>query len=114
MRNSPRDAVSDVAIIALRPDLAGLYRAKACALTDAFEDESLRAEAFDSLRTLIKCVVFTLERDELAMCLRGRTGSDAGAMFLCRQEKPPPDCSEGALQIKLVAGVGFEPTTFRL
>ena len=104
MRNSPRDAVSDVASIALRPDLAGLYRAKARALTDAFEDESLRAEAFDSLRTLIKCVVFTLERDELAICLRGRTGSDAGAMFLCRQEKTPSGLLRGGLANQIGCG----------
>jgi site-specific DNA recombinase len=98
----------------LRLDLAEIYRSKVSALTTAFEDAALRADAFERIRALIESVVMTPEGNELAVLLRGEL---AAMLELCggdETQKPPADCSEGVLQIKVVAGVGFEPTTFRL
>lgn len=57
--------------IVLRADLADLYRAKIAGLTEAFEDEALRTEAFDRIRPLIDSVTLTPEREKLAIALRG-------------------------------------------
>ena len=50
---------------------------------------------------------------------RSRSGRDelVSMLALCGgldKQKPPAACAEGALQIMLVAGAGFEPATFRL
>ena len=94
-----RDAPPDAASIILRPDLADIYRAKVSALTDAFEDDGLRAEAFDRIRALIDSVVFTPEGQELAILLRGELGS---LLTLCAcpdVQKPPAVWAEGAFGI---------------
>ncbi len=108
------DVDTNVGDIVMQPDLAGLYHSKIATLSEAFEDETLRAEAFERIRELIAGVVFVPEGDELAIYLRGEL---AAILELCAcpdTKKPPAGLTEEALQIKLVAGVGFEPTTFRL
>lgn len=111
-------AISDddihIGEIVMQPDLAGLYHSKIEALTDAFEDEALRAEAFEKIRELIAGVVFVPEGDELGIYLRGELVSILELCACSDTKKPPAGSPEEALQIKLVAGVGFEPTTFRL
>ena len=108
------DVDTHVADIVMQPDLADLYHSKIGALTDAFEDETLRAEAFERIRELIAGVVFVPEGDELAIHLRGELVSILELCACSDAKKPPAGLTEEALQIKLVAGVGFEPTTFRL
>ena len=51
-----------------------MYRTKVNALTDAFEDDALQAEAFERIRALIDSVLFTPEGDELVIELRGELG----------------------------------------
>ena len=60
-------------------------------------------------------------RADLAHIYRAKFGAltaifedDALRAEVFRREKPPAVCTEGVLQIKLVAGAGFEPATFRL
>lgn len=55
----------------LHPDLGRLYRDKVGQLTAAFEDETLKAQAFERLRALIEAVVLTPEDGDLAVDLRG-------------------------------------------
>ena len=104
MRNSPRYAVPDVASIVLRPDLANLYRAKACALIAAFKDESLRAEAFDSLRTLVKWACSHWS----AMNLPSACAAERGAMLeLCScvgKQKTPSGLLRGGLANQIGCG----------
>lgn len=113
---SPSEAPSPLMASVLRPDLADIYRSKVSALTSAFEDEALRADAFERIRALIESVIMTPEGNELAVLLRGEL---AAMLELCdcdQTQKPPADGSEGVLQIKVVAGVGFDlcRTRFRL
>ncbi|WP_236558979.1 hypothetical protein [Sphingomonas sp. T1] len=55
----------------LTPDLGRVYREKVEQPTAAFEDNALKAQAFDRLRALIEAVVLTPESDDLAIELRG-------------------------------------------
>ena len=71
-----------------------------------------RNEAFDLVRSLIHSVVITPTAHGSEIELRGDL---AGILAISSAAKGGLyDPAEKALQIKLVAGAGFEPTTFRL
>ena len=98
----------------LHADLGQQYREKVARLTAAFEDEVLRAQAFERIRALIDAVVLTPEAGELAIDLRGDLASMLELCACGEHEKSPEAVATKAEQIKLVAGTGFEPVTFRL
>ena len=93
----------------LHPGLAEVYRKKVADLTEALNDDSVRTEAAEVLRSLIERIRLIPREGELVIEL---IGALAGILALGKSERPRPFGS-GA-QITLVAGVGFEPTTFRL
>ncbi len=96
------------------PDLDRVYREKVEQLTAAFEDEALKAQAFERLRALIAAVVLTAEDGDLTIELRSERAS---MLSLCPEpetQKAAAGYSSEVLQMKLVAGTGFEPVTFRL
>jgi site-specific DNA recombinase len=96
----------------LHPNLAGLYREKVVGLRDALYEINGRDEAFEKVRSLIEKIVLTPVEGELRIDLHGEL---AGILSLCNDSKKPTSPSERrAEQVKMVAGVGFEPTTFRL
>ena len=98
----------------LTPDLSRVYREKVEQLTAAFEDEALKAQAFDRLRALIEAVVLTPENGDLAIDLRGELASMLSLCAGAETQKASAVVTEEALQVKMVAGTGFEPVTFRL
>ena len=68
----------------------------------------------ESMRQVIRIdeIVLVPEGGELKVELRGDL---AGILSLCSASKSPSGLSpEGLSQVKLVAGGGFEPPTFRL
>jgi site-specific DNA recombinase len=99
-----------VAAPRLHPNLAELYRNKVANLQDALADPATQMEALEILRGLIERVsVRTDEKGfeieligEIANMVRLSAGSESLG-------KEPYRSS-----VKVVAGVGFEPTTFRL
>ena len=93
----------------LHPGLAEVYRSKVDDLTTALNDDALRTEAAEALRSLISEIRLIPQDGALAIEL---VGALAGILALGKEKRPRPFGS-GA-QITLVAGVGFEPTTFRL
>ena len=98
----------------LHPNVGRIYRSKVTRLTKALNKEATRPEATEVLRRLIDAVVVGFgQSDEPAhVTLHGDL---AGILSLSQANKKAASVSEGdAAQIKLVAGVGFEPTTFRL
>jgi site-specific DNA recombinase len=96
----------------LHPSLAGLYRAKVAELARVFDDPDFRDEAFELIRSLIDEVRLIPEDGQLRISLKGEL---AGIIAVGEANKKPAASEEGrAEQIKMVAGVGFEPTTFRL
>ena len=98
----------------LSPELSSTYRAKVADLTAAFTDKALESEAFELLRSLIESVVLTPEDGILSVALRGELTSILALCSGSRQHNAPEASAFGALQIKMVAGTGFEPVTFRL
>ena len=93
----------------LHPGLADVYRRKVDDLATALNEDSLRTEATEVLRSLISEIRLIPQDGALAIEL---VGALAGILALGKEKRPRPFGS-GA-QITLVAGVGFEPTTFRL
>ena len=88
----------------LHMDLGRVYREKVETLTGAFEDEALRAQAFERIRALIEAVVLTPRNGDLAIDLRGDLAS---MLELCAgpgTQKASAGRTEEALQIKMVAG----------
>ncbi|MFQ5763348.1 MAG: recombinase family protein [Rhodospirillales bacterium] len=96
----------------IHPNLAEVYRQKVASLQQALHEESHKAEVFELIRSLVDDITFTPENGELRVDLRGEL---AGILNLCSdKQKPASELRDGLEQIKMVAGAGFEPATFRL
>ena len=93
----------------LHPNLADIYRGKVETLNEALaaeDDEEVR----DAIRALIEAIVLVPVDGKLAIEVRGDL---AGILALASRGSSRVD--PGMLvQMKLVAGAGFEPATFRL
>ena len=77
-------------------------------------EQRSKTQAFERLRALIDAVVLTPEGGDLAIDLRGELAS---MLLLCAEaetQKASAVMTEEVLQIRMVAGTGFEPVTFRL
>jgi site-specific DNA recombinase len=102
--------------VRLHPRLAEVYAEKVQQLEQALNDPNIRAEAADVLRSLIDRIELRpgSNRQGLAATLHGDL---AQILALCddsgRKQKLPKATASGS-QLSVVAGVGFEPTTFRL
>jgi site-specific DNA recombinase len=97
----------------LHPNLAYLYRERVRELSAALAAEDA-AEARELVRGLVETITLVPENGSLRIEVRGELGAilrmaDAG-------HNKGAGISAGALieQVKLVAGIGFEPMTFRL
>ena len=96
----------------IHPNLAEMYRAKVETLSSLLEDPHCKEETFDIIRSLIDEVRLVPQHGHLDISLKGEL---SGILSLCdAKKKPASSYEERAQQIKMVAGVGFEPTTFRL
>jgi site-specific DNA recombinase len=106
-------AASEAPAPLIHPNLAEIYRQRVERLHEALKDPTTRDEAFEPIRSLIEEIRLIPEDGRLRIELRGEL---AGILALSAAGKKPGGFSAARLakQIKLVAGVGFEPTTFRL
>ncbi|WP_150131890.1 hypothetical protein [Sphingomonas carotinifaciens] len=104
----------DAAESLLHPDLSRIYREKVTKLTAAYEDEALRAQAFERIRALIEAVVLTPKSGDLTIELRGELALVLELSASTDMQNASEAVASEALQIKVVAGTGFEPVTFRL
>ena len=104
--------IADAPATALRlhPNLAEVYRRKVANLQDALADPGTQTEALEILRGLIERVEVQAAENGFAIELFGEIANmvrlSAGAECLSRE----PYRSS----VKVVAGRGFEPLTFRL
>ncbi|MGO3934205.1 recombinase family protein [Rhodopseudomonas pseudopalustris] len=96
----------------LHPEMATFYREKVAALHEALQDDSeaTRLKAGEILRSLVKEIVLTPQNDELKIDVRGDL---AGILAISLKTKTPATRT-GVSQVEMVAGIGFEPMTFRL
>jgi site-specific DNA recombinase len=96
----------------LHPAMAEVYHRKVADLAEALNRDDTRAEAAEILRGLVERIELQPSDAGYDILLRGDL---AGILALSAQSKKPAALSRGGLlQVTLVAGVGFEPTTFRL
>jgi site-specific DNA recombinase len=102
--------------VRLHPNLASLYRRKVTALQDVLQSDATRTEAVEIIRSLVEQVIFRpTPKAGLEFEL---VGDIAGMVHLAQNAETSP--VSGAVHdqfsrsVKVVAGVGFEPTTFRL
>ena len=95
----------------LHPRMADVYRETVGGLCLALENEESRTSAVDAIRALIEAILLEPDGDELKITLKGDL---AGMLSAARDSKRSPDTGDLLVQIKLVAGAGFEPATFGL
>ena len=114
----------------LHPNMSAIYKEKVARLTDALQADKNDLTAFEAIRSLLDSVTLTPTeigfdfdiQGELANILALSSNGKLSAAGLnsggLKTTKPSEIALEGsyelAKQVKLVAGVGFEPTTFRL
>ena len=96
----------------LHPNMSEIYRRKVAELHQLLEDADSRDEATAAIRSLIDHVVVTPDGEELRVDLHGELATIL--QLASGKQKPAADIRDGLAQIKLVAGAGFEPATFRL
>jgi len=103
--------------VLIHPNMAGYYRDQVARLREALSDEHARTRAAEVIRKLVDRIVLTLAEDEegrnsLSIDLHGHL---AGILSLAtKARRPLNESGPDVASIKLVAGRGFEPLTFRL
>jgi hypothetical protein len=90
----------------LHPKLPAVYRAKVDKLSTALADPAIRDEAAEIIRSLIDVVSVAPSQEGIDVEVRGEISK---LIRLADQKTEQNQCS-----VKVVAGAGFEPTTFRL
>ncbi len=99
----------------IHPSMGGRYRKAVSELRASLADQSAQHEAIEILRSLIDKIVIHPAEAEPHGFVIDLEGDLAGILSLCQESKKAAGLSsDDLMQIKLVAGVGFEPTTFRL
>ncbi len=106
--------------VRLHPSLAELYRQRVADLHVALADASLRSRATEIIRSLVDKIVVTSGPKGLEIDLVG----DLAVMVEVAQGRDPKNKKAALVgaalsatekrSVKVVAGAGFEPTTFRL
>ena len=101
--------------IRLHPNLSALYKAKLEQLGTALNDPTIAAGAGDAVRNLVERIVLT----PLEGALKAELFGDLARLIAFAEGKerktndPGPAGGSGSL-LSVVAGEGFEPSTFRL
>ncbi len=98
----------------LHPNLSALYRKKVSNLADALKSPEAQLEASESLRSLIDKVVLTPEDEGYVIDIQGDLAAILHLACGEKEKTAETDTVRAVSQVSLVAGVGFEPTTFRL
>ncbi|QDM41945.1 hypothetical protein C0V74_06230 [Altererythrobacter sp. TH136] len=104
--------VSEEPTVVPHPTLIATYERKVARLRDALNQEDIRAEAIATLRELITSITVFAASDDVPRTLE----AEASTATLINFARTPnaPRRKAGGRSIEVVAGVGFEPTTFRL
>ena len=94
----------------MKPDAAGRSGPR---LASALNDDENRIEAAEIIRSLIDRILLTPNHEgKLDIDLYGDL---AGILTVAaNKEKPLQKSDPSVVQVKMVAGAGFEPATFRL
>ena len=102
----------DRADVAIHPNLPELYRKKVAKLQQALQDEATRPQVFETIRSLVDRIEVLPGRAR-GHCEVTIVGALAQILAFARQKTTAASTRGGGTSL-MVAGVGFEPTTFRL
>ena len=94
--------------VRLHPQLSEIYRRKVEALSETLADPDIRQTALEIIRGLISTVTIHEVEDGVRIDLKGAITALIGLA------QPGAEAVLNGGSVKVVAGVGFEPTTFRL
>jgi site-specific DNA recombinase len=94
--------------VRLHPNLSEIYRRKVCALAETLKDPAIRATALEAMRSLISSI--TIREDEGAFTI----AFEGAITALIGLAQPDAASNMDECSVKVVAGTGFEPVTFRL
>ncbi|UWQ60411.1 recombinase family protein [Leisingera caerulea] len=101
--------------VRFNPNLSELYRKKVAELAATLSNPEIRTEALETVRGLIERVVVSHENGQATVALEGALAAMIG---LAQNAKSPSgeglDGNTLECSVKVVAGAGFEPATFRL
>ncbi len=97
----------------LHPNLAETYRRTVSSLLEVLAKDDT-AEARSIVRGLIEAIKLVPETGKLRVEIRGELASILALSASGRAAPSAQSAEVLAQQVKMVAGVGFEPTTFRL
>jgi hypothetical protein len=102
--------------VRLHPNLAAIYRRKVTALQNLLVHEATRTEAVEIMRSLVDRVIFRPSEAGLEVELVGDIAKMVDLAQKSNENSPASRAvhDEFARSIKVVAGGGFEPPTFRL
>ena len=105
-------AAHDDQAVEIHPNMVDLYRRKVGELQTLLADEITRPQAMDLIRTMINRIEIHVgaERGKPDVIL---VGALAQILALTQQNKTAASIESDG-RVLMVAGVGFEPTTFRL
>ena len=107
-------AMTDEEPVLLHPSLAQVYGKKIQKLAENLNDEATKPHAMELLRGL--ALEVRLHPDETASGNHSIElyGELAAILALSPPRNDEPSRVTGRVSVSMVAGVGFEPTTFRL
>jgi site-specific DNA recombinase len=104
----------------IHPNVSGIYRTKVERLTEALNTPEDRNEAAEAIRALVEKITLRPRphRGEIDATLHGELGTilgwiEAQAVGKTRKRETPAAFATG-VSVSVVAGIGFEPMTFRL
>ena len=108
-----QDTAEPPALPSIHPNLAERYRNAVARLQDEIADPELATEAKSVLRSLVKTIMVYpgTKRGEVELELHGEL---AVILAFAQGAKNKSGTSPSRIQVSVVAGAGFEPTTFRL
>ncbi len=92
-------------------NIGQVYRAKIRQLTDGLSDPAIKLQAIEAIQGLIDHIKVTPTNTGFDVELHGELGA---IMEMVDQNDRRPAVETAGRSLSVVAGVGFEPTTFRL
>ncbi|WP_425506408.1 recombinase family protein [Sulfitobacter undariae] len=99
-----------IAVIPMH-NIGQVYRMKIRQLTDGLSDPAIRLKAIETIQSLIDHIKITPTNTGFDVELHGELGA---VMEMVDQNERRPAEQTAGRSLTVVAGVGFEPTTFRL
>ena len=92
-------------------NISSMYADRVRQLIDGLSDPSLKQQAINIIQSMIEYVMVTPEDDGFSVDLHGELGR---ILEITSENEQRPDTGVSGRSLSVVAGVGFEPTTFRL